>query len=157
MAEMTIEIRGLNKLRKKMDAATEQTVILRGLKLSGLFLVRWTRRFRLTGPRPEFLGVRSGRLRSSISVRAVRKMGDSYRASIGTNVVYARIHERGGIIRAKNQEFLTFNIPGVGFRKARSVTIPPRPFLKPAIERKDNQRRIKDIFERHIIQSMERA
>lgn len=68
--------------------------------------------------------VESGRLAASITHAAAR---DS--VEIGTNVIYAGIHQLGGDIVAKNAPFLVFNIPGVGFRKVKKVTIPARPFL----------------------------
>lgn len=77
---------------------------------------------------------RSGRLRASITSR-VKIEGDRVTGVLGSNVIYARIHELGGIIRARNAKALVFKIPGVGWRQAQSVTIPARPYLRPAITR----------------------
>lgn len=52
------------------------------------------------------LNVRSGRLRSSIAV-GVERDGDVHRGIIGTNVVYARIHEKGGEIKPVRTKYLT--------------------------------------------------
>jgi phage virion morphogenesis protein len=49
--------------------------------------------------------------------------------TVGTNKIYAAIHQFGGTIRAKAGGRLKFFIPGVGFRSPRQVAIPPRPFL----------------------------
>jgi phage virion morphogenesis protein len=68
--------------------------------------------------------VDSGRLRGSITYRAGPR-----HVEVGTNVLYAAIHQFGGTIRAKAGGRLRFKIPGVGFRSPREVTIPPRPFL----------------------------
>lgn len=65
----------------------------------------------------------SGRLRSSINSRP---SNDEVR--IGTNVVYAAIHQFGGTISAKGGGFLSFRIGGQ-FIKVRSVKIEARPYL----------------------------
>ena len=65
----------------------------------------------------------SGRLRDSINARA---SNDEVR--VGSNVVYAAIHQLGGTIRPKNGELLVFRI-GDRLIKAKSVTLPARPYL----------------------------
>ena len=72
----------------------------------------------------------TGRLAGSIT-----KAFDATHASVGTNVVYAAIHQFGGqtkphVIRAKNAKALA--LPGLGFRKSVNhpgSKIPARPFL----------------------------
>tara|TARA_R100000655_G_scaffold5665_1_gene17168 strand:- start:111 stop:563 length:453 start_codon:yes stop_codon:yes gene_type:complete len=50
----------------------------------------------------------------------------------GQGVRYARIHEIGGVIQGR--PWLVFQLPDGGWRKVRSVTIPRRPYLEPALE-----------------------
>ena len=46
-------------------------------------------------------------------------------------MIYAPVHEFGATIRAKRAKYLKFNIPGVGWRQKKEVTIPERaPFAK---------------------------
>lgn len=90
---------------------------------------------------------RTGRLRASIT-STVLVHGNRVTGRIGSNVVYARIHELGGIIKPRNAKALRFNIPGVGWRTVKSVTIPARPYLRPAIT--GNIREIGDILGKHI-------
>lgn len=97
----------------------------------------------LSGPRPGRLDRRSGRLRNSISTSAAMS-GDTVRGAIGSNVVYARIHELGGEIRPKTAKALRFSIPGAGWRTVKKVSIPARPFLRPALE--DNIDTFRQIF-----------
>jgi phage gpG-like protein len=52
------------------------------------------------------LNVRSGRLRSSIN-KQVQVSDTTFRGIMGTNVVYAAIHEYGGTITPKKGRFLT--------------------------------------------------
>ena len=49
---------------------------------------------------------------------------------------YSRIHQFGGTIKPKSAQFLRFKLAG-GFVRARSVTIPARPYL--GIDREDEQ------------------
>lgn len=65
-----------------------------------------------------------GRLRDSITHRAGPE-----NVEVGTNVVYAAIHQFGGTISAKAGGYLKFPLPGGGFVQTASVEIPARPFL----------------------------
>jgi len=97
---------------------------------------------------------RSGRLRNSIT-HQVKIEGDNVIGRIGTNVVYGRIHELGGEIRPKTARALRFQIPGVGWRMAQKVTIPKRPYLRPAIE--ENVSDITRILARRIEEAFEKV
>lgn len=68
--------------------------------------------------------VQRGLLRDSI-------IDDSGRdfAAVGTNDPRAAAHQFGVTIRPRNARNLAFNLPGVGFRMVKSVTLPPRPFI----------------------------
>lgn len=76
--------------------------------------------------------------------------GSGVRGSWGVqDVRYALIHELGGVITPKQAKVLVFEIDG---RKvfARSVTIPARPYLRPAADTiyPSLARRIKRAYER---------
>jgi phage virion morphogenesis protein len=60
--------------------------------------------------------------------------------AIGSNKIYAGVHQFGAIIRAKNKPFLRFRTV-TGFAAVRSVTIPARPYL--GLSRTDEE----DIFD----------
>lgn len=62
-----------------------------------------------------------------------RTTGNGAVAEIGPHVVYGRIQELGGTIRPRNVEFLHFKIDNRDIF-AKSVTLPPRPYLRPAVE-----------------------
>lgn len=81
---------------------------------------------------------RSGLLRDSIKLRRFYQLTPhgTAEAVIGagnSRVPYARIHEFGGTIRAKNKPYLTFKIGNRWIRK-KQVVIPARPYMGPAIE-----------------------
>lgn len=65
----------------------------------------------------------SGRLRNSINSRP-----SDHNVLVGTNVIYAAIHQFGGTIKPKNASHLFFRIGG-SLVVADSVTLPARPFL----------------------------
>lgn len=85
--------------------------------------------------------VESGRLIGSLTRRV-----DGPQLLVGTNVLYAAIHQFGGVIRPKSGSRLRFRI---GRREvfARQVTVPARPFL--GISPQDREDMIETI-EAHI-------
>lgn len=67
----------------------------------------------------------SGQLRGSITSDP-----SSNQVAVGTNKIYAGVHQFGATISAKSAPFLMFNLPGgLGLRKVKEVQIPARPFL----------------------------
>lgn len=61
------------------------------------------------------------------------KKGLESSATIGNRVIYARIHEFGGVIEPKNAPFLVFRTADGEWHSVSSVTIPARPTLRPAM------------------------
>ena len=75
--------------------------------------------------------VDSARLRNSMTFEPAPAS-----VTVGSNVIYAAIHQFGGTIRAKSGGRLKFRVPGFAlegggmqFRQVESVTLPPRPYL----------------------------
>ena len=52
--------------------------------------------------------------------------------AVGTNLIYARIHEQGGTITPKKSAYLVFQVGG-RWVKTKSVYIPARPYMEPAL------------------------
>lgn len=90
--------------------------------------------------------VDTGRLRDSITSRAQGR-----EVQVGTNVLYAAIHQFGGVIRPKNKQALHFPLPGGGFFIGKKVTIPARPFLGLSAA---DARAIERIVARHLAQQV---
>lgn len=168
-----VKIEGIKELIAKLENATKEEVILSSLDTAAANISGWVKENRLTGPRPQFLGVISGRLRSSISFLPARKAGDGYEVEIGTNVEYARIHEYGGIIvkyprssrlmatrfvrGSKKGAFKEFRVIGQGFSFGKhTINMPARPFLRPAIENEDNQQMVLNILTKNINKELEK-
>jgi phage gpG-like protein len=114
---------------------------------SSLFLVtRTAQKDYLSGPRPQRLGVVTNRLRGSLSEGAselvfrLDQQPTRLTGTVGTNVIYAPVHEYGAIITAVSAKYLTFRLRpdqrkpnDSGWRRRRQVSIPKRPFLNPAL------------------------
>lgn len=77
--------------------------------------------------------VRTGRLRSSIVVKGPQGGGGKWSGEVGPTVIYGRIQELGGTIFPKRAKFLHW-VDASGDHFARHVTLPARPYLKPAAE-----------------------
>lgn len=114
----------------------------------------------LSGPRPRRLDRVTGRLRGSIAT-GVDTSGAEIKGIIGTNVVYARIHELGFkgtvSVRSHTRRVTSRNIKeaasGAAFVRAhqRRMNIRSRPFLRPALE--DNMGRFKRIFSDALVKA----
>lgn len=62
--------------------------------------------------------------------QSVHSVAGRDRVEVGTNLIYAGVHQFGAKIRAKNAPFLAFSLPGgLGLRRVKEVEIPARPFL----------------------------
>ena len=127
-----LQIRGLNQLLQRVASGTRRQVMADGITQAAFHLQGWIQRERLTGPRPKYLGVVTGRLRSSIAVRRAVVEADRIWAKIGTNVEYGPIHEFGD----------------------RDRNIRPRPFLRPAITERKNANDVLKILTDNIKRHM---
>ena len=186
-------IRGVSELRQGLAQGVEilRAEMSKAMRASLFTVTRTAQKEFLSGPRPERLGVRSGRLRASLNegdrdlIYRVEDRQAQVVGTVGTNVVYAAIHETGGIIRPIHGRYLAVptmlalsasgvlkpqynrplkEIPGLViirtksgvlfaqerqpamgrqrrsiaralFWLVRKVTIPPRPYLGPALRR----------------------
>lgn len=74
----------------------------------------------------------SGALRRSIKSRRTADGPNVYSGGVGPTTVYAAIQERGGTILPRRAALLAWRTAD-GWRRARSVTLPPRPYMRPAV------------------------
>lgn len=62
--------------------------------------------------------------------QSVHSVAGSDNVEVGTNLIYAGVHQFGATIRAKTAAGLRFRLPGgLGYRRVMEVEIPARPFL----------------------------
>lgn len=71
----------------------------------------------------------TGRLRSSVGWV---KLSDKTVAVGVFNLVYAAIHEFGGVIKPKTGNYLRFKTKDGQWRTVKEVTMPARPYVRPA-------------------------
>lgn len=179
-----VKVEGISELLSKLQAATAGKVITRSLEQGGVFLAGWIKDNRLTGPRPRYLGVISGFLRSSISSSKAESVSGGWQVRIGTNKEYAPIHEFGfdGMVsvmshmRKSSHQYSFkeyFARPGSLVAEQRTRTkkvrggdgfvightrmmhMPARPFLRPALQEPDNQTHIINILTENINKALE--
>jgi phage gpG-like protein len=88
-------------------------------------------------------GRSTGNLRRGITVIPHKS---ALEAEVGPQAVYGAIHEFGGTIKAKNKPYLCFQVVGaqsvathratqMSWVRVKEVTIPKRPYLKPALDK----------------------
>ncbi|WP_291299294.1 phage virion morphogenesis protein [Elioraea sp.] len=114
--------RDLTSLMDQIGASLVASTQFRFETARGPVGVPWKRSARAASVGGQTL-VDSGRLRASITHRP-----SSDRVEVGSNLVYAGVHQLGATIRAKTSKGLRFRI-GDKFVVRRQVTIPARPFL----------------------------
>ncbi|MEO1986607.1 MAG: phage virion morphogenesis protein [Martelella sp.] len=78
--------------------------------------------------------------------RIIWQLVDETSVEVGSNQIYARIHNEGGVIKAKDAPALVFSMGGKTI-KVKSVTMPKRQFL--GLSEKDRAD-ILDIIEDHF-------
>jgi len=117
-----IDLRRFKNLDKRLEAGLKK-----GLQESMEFVLVEAKSFGGANQ----LKIRTGSLRDSINIE-VKKEGDYLVGFLGSDSDYAKIHEYGGTITASRAKYLWFK-GDKGWAKVQQVTIPPRPFLRPAI------------------------
>jgi len=125
-----IKITGDRELSIRLDGIVRELPrVLRNIVNRGALEVKREAMINLSG---KVLNRQTGKLVNSIQIERGGTETNPF-AIVGTNTIYARIHELGGIIKAKNKPYLWFKV-GDNWVRVKQVTIPPRPFLKPAFE-----------------------
>lgn len=142
---LNFDKRDLKKIEQMPDEFKDG--LLKGIKNAMLFAEAEAKK---SFDKPGNLQARTGHLRRSIT-SDVDKVGDRIVGKIGSNVVYARIHELGGVIRPKVADYLRFQINNK-WVTTKKVTMPARPYLRPSIE--DNLKEITEIVRNSVIKEV---
>ncbi|MGH9608073.1 MAG: phage virion morphogenesis protein [Bryobacteraceae bacterium] len=126
---MSSQLVGRELVEKALALAgpTVVNAFLTELENQGFELAQWIKTQELSG---QVLQNRTGTLRRSVQMTSHRESGY---VEVGTNVIYAKVHEFGAFISAKTAAFLTFRTPDGAWHRKKSVTIPARPFMRPAL------------------------
>lgn len=128
MFELKVDLSDFMKVAKKYEKKTKNlpNILHRYVEIAGIRITSISKEKyfgKSQWPNHEHLWVQTGRLRNSIGSKTqdgIWKWKNPLTLEVGTKVVYASIHEFGGIIRWKT-------------KKGQAV-IPKRPYLQPAID-----------------------
>lgn len=130
----TVTQRGLNEtvaaLRKLDESITER--LLLDARRAALIVQREVRKHITGGSLGNSEGVhtRRGKLAQSWQVAEPRRLGGGeIRVSVGSGLAYARIHETGGSVRARNARALTIPINPIAARRPARSWPPEKTFI----------------------------
>jgi len=138
--ELNVKIIGADVLARKFQSASQRaSQVMREKMQIALYGLEGQIKDKLSG---KVLHVRTGRYRSSITNR-IEETGIDIVGKIGTNVVYAPVHEYGATIRPKRKKYLTFQMEG-HWVNVKAVKIPKRPIWEPTL--KENRDKIAALF-----------
>lgn len=145
MATIKIDLEGTDELERKLSKLSKAvaTTIAKDAVDEGGAVIQFNAQL---NARDVFSDNQRGQLRNSIRVES-RTTATGAEAEIGPHVIYGRIQELGGTIRPVHAQVLHWVIDGED-RFAKKVTIPARPYLRPAAE--DHIPQITDVMKRTI-------
>ncbi len=106
-----LSVQGLEKVHNNLMLGQQELRNMLRREMLGVqtYFSDYVTRNKLTGGSP--LKRRTGTLARSIRPGRVEFTDTTVRGSVGTNLQYARIHEYGGVIKAKNKKYLTIPLP----------------------------------------------
>lgn len=138
--KLNVQIIGAEQLARKFQKASQRMSQVMRDKMSIVVMgLKGQIQEKMSG---KVLKVRTGRLRSSVTTR-VEMQGKDILGKVGSNVVYAPVHEYGATITAKKGEYLRFQVEG-HWVSVKSVKIPRRPIWEPTL--KENREKINALF-----------
>jgi len=146
LIEGRIDATNFTKRLDRMRKTIPQSSLL-AMRDATMFMQRYIVQFKLSG---QVLKRKTGRLAGSID-REEYIMGGGVIGRIGSNLKYARIHELGGVIKAKNAPYLKFYVDG-HWVSTTQVTIPQRPYIWSSLT--ESTKRIGEILGMKFISSL---
>lgn len=127
MVEHKVEFQG-REVQVAVDRLVRKTPDLSRQVLGelGEAIVARTNTHYLSG---QVLKRKTGKLAQSVNY----KYNNDWSISVGSNLIYAAIHEYGGVIYPRTARYLSFPVEG-GWVMTTKVTMPKRPWLSPAVQ-----------------------
>lgn len=142
-------------LKNNFDRAHLTGAILMGAAKAGGHVVEAHAKINASRGRPG-LEVGLGTLVGSITVSPARSTRTRAEVDVGPSVMYARIHEYGGVIVPLHAKVLSWIDEDTGERIfANMVHIPARPYMRPAVD--ENERSILSAITTEINRALEVA
>jgi phage gpG-like protein len=81
----------------------------------------------------------SGNLAGSINTELVKTTDQNAEVAVGPSVIYGRIHELGGTVKPVLAKMLRWKDKDGNWYSAMSVTLPARPYLRPAVDNNEEK------------------
>jgi len=128
VVSMSIDIGDFSKQLRKLSGAARDQALLDSLEAGA----RVIQAEAMINTNAVFSDKATGALANSIIVET-EGSGTKVSARVGPTVIYGRIQELGGIIKAVSAKYLHFVIDGVDVF-TKTVHIPARPYLRPAVD-----------------------
>ena len=152
MATVKVDLEGTEELQQKLSKLSQAaaTSIAKDAVDEGAAVIVFNAQL---NARDTFSDRQRGQLRNSIRSES-KVVGNGAEAEIGPHVIYGRIQELGGTIRPIHGQFLKFQIDGE-WKQAKQVTIPARPYLRPAVE--DHIDQISEVMREAIADGIQNA
>lgn len=142
---VSFDMSDFDKVTKNLQPQTSRKAVEAGLRvIEGNAVVNIEKNF----------SKQTGELAGNRSVE-VKVEGENATGTLTFHSDHARIHELGGVIRPINKQMLSWE-DGSGQQVfAKSVTIQPKPYLRPAVD--EHQEEIKAAMAEQIRQGIERS
>lgn len=125
--DLRVDMKPLGDALQKAGKKTSQN--LEKSCLAGLFVLEAYAKINVKANFKQHTGFLAGNWETIIDTSSDKKV-EGHTAPLS---VYARIQELGGVIRATNAVYLHFQIDGTWY-SVKAVTIPARPYLRPAAD-----------------------
>lgn len=142
----------LNQLSPKTVLEVERSI--------GVLLVKLQSKVKDEKLSGQILKNKTGTLRRSVN-RNIVKTGKSIIGSVGTNIVYGRVHELGGTITVREHLRMMVKAFGRAVKNPRQITVkshqatyPERSFLRSSLREMESEIKgeLKDALRRSVIQ-----
>jgi phage gpG-like protein len=144
MADRGIKIVGLNRLQKKLKRVAKATPKEASKAInSSLMVAHGKVKDNLTN---KILNVDTGTLRRSFLIK--NSQPNKLYGVLGAKLVYAAIHEFGGIIRAKRVKYLRFKTKDGRWHSVKQVRIKARKYFSKSI--KQSMKKIDAVFDKAL-------
>ena len=131
--KLTFDNRDLMRRLNKVEDSVRKDAAAKGLRAAEMHMIGWVKIFM-----DKVLNRQTGNLIGSIEEEELH-LGTKSWITFGPHTVYARIHELGGIIRPTNGPYLVFVGSSGNLVFTKSVTMPARPYLRPAMDEKGDE------------------
>ena len=125
----TVDLKRFQHQLQQLSEAAQREALVKAATVGSLVVETHTKMNILAN-----FTMRTGTLLNNWSRGILRSERTRAEVFFGTNTVYARIHEFGGVIRPLTARALAFETADGGFHIVQQVTIPARPYVRPAMD-----------------------